>query len=213
MRNPVDIACTNGITGDSLAVTPSVAVPISSKFTIRPVSEGNLPETMLCTITDTVAEAQQVVTVDTSGNVTLSLGDLFGSMKLVSCVRDTASRVELSCLRRLDYNWTIVNEGPNVLLRKASLTLVGRHEQSTPANFEFPSILEVDVLNHFRNPLPQSTPASTVVSVEVNICEHQEIEAKFEMEAMDPFVTDSVCFDETTEMYVTFTKMVQIHLN
>lgn len=202
MRNPVDVTCSNVITGESLTVTPSRAIPISSKFTIRPSNaESILPDSIQCTIADRVADIQQVVTVDTSGNVTLSLGDLFGSMKLVSCVRDTASRVELSCLRRLDYNWTIFNERPNVLLRKANMTLVGFYDTDV---FEFPSIMKLDALKHFRNPLPQSTSTSTVISVEVNVCEHDEVEATFEMEAMDPFLSDFVCYDELFNRYVAF---------
>ena len=85
-----------------LSVRPMVVFPMGTFVVSNP--DGALPGNVECSIMTVRGETLQTNTIDTSGDVPLSLSDVFGALRVESCD-------DLSCIEELCYNYTISNIG------------------------------------------------------------------------------------------------------
>jgi hypothetical protein len=134
-------------------------------FSVQNTNGAALPDTIGCTITASGVTLQQN-TLDTSGGVSLALGDKFGAMQLEGCD-------DLSCTERLSYAIDIENVGEVPMeVTVADLELNG-------------NVLRlVDGLG--ANPLDPGVSAGLVQSVEIGVCAGGDFAARINVEANPP---------------------------
>ena len=170
---PVSIEC-RSLSGDSLTVDPQSVQP-GGALLVSSLNE--LPDKILCIIYDGEGSQLQSNQIDTSGKVRLDLGDTFGALRLDGCQRE---RESLSCLESLAYQVDLVNIGiVNMTTTRVSFLFNGQ---------------SFDLLEEIRqNPLMAGQSTTLVPSLEINVCDTNELLAEVSVQADPP--SGSPCGD------------------
>ena len=102
------VVCADG----ALALFDQV-VSVGSAVTVNGANGGKLPASMICSISSPDGTSLQTVTINTSGDLPLSLKDVFGSLQLETCTDTTGSVID--CLLEVIYTYSFANVGTNVM--------------------------------------------------------------------------------------------------
>ena len=179
--DPVSIQCQT-MAGEFLVVVPESVRPGGT--VVISSASGVLPPKIACRILDGEGKQLQENRIDTSGTVRLDLGDSFGSLRLDACRRDNE---ELSCLQSLAYQADISNIGPvNMTVQQIEFVFNGQ---------AFDLLRDIS-----QNPLGVGQSTSLAPTLEINVCDVNELIAVVNVRADPP--NGSVCQDGAELRYV-----------
>lgn len=163
VQSPVTIECV-GIDGEEMSVSPATVLP-GGTFSVVPPAGGILPDAIDCIISNDTDNIQQVV-INTTGKVSLQLGDKFGALQLESCN-------DLTCKELLSYSIAIDNIGGVPM----DVTVVDFTLNDITASF----------LDLLENPtIPVDATVAIAQKIVVDICQGEEYCASVHVEADPP---------------------------
>lgn len=165
--SPVTVQCRPGNrTMGSLIVEPA-EVPVGGTFTVSDSNGNDLPVAIDCGLFGPDDNLVQELIIDTSGDVTLNLGNTFGALILLSCSEDK------SCFKTLTYTVDINNIGfVSMNINEADFTF----DNETTSLLQF--IDDESILT--------GQSVSVELPVEVNICAGEQITAETFVQANPP---------------------------
>jgi len=167
----VTIECVDGDGDATLVVEPAEVVP-AGVFTVS--SDGSLPDKIECTVIGPDGSPLQRNVIDTSGDVSLQLGDKFGALQLESCN-------DITCFETLTYDITASNVG-------------GVPMTITVVDFSFNDQV-LSLLDRVEtNPLEPDEMTSLQEKLGVRVCEAEEYTVSILVEADPP--NGEMCQDQ-----------------